>query len=312
MYPIKTKLYNFLQKSYNRLYVPPALSLTSRFPVGTNVFEKDWDTLILLDTCRVDALQEVSEEYDFLPNKIDRILSVGSHSGEWIANTFTSRYDSLIADTTYITANAHAKYILEDRTTVETFQNIPAKTQWKTVSGDQLDHIEHLWPYGGEVGHVSPEIVTDRAIKISREDQSKKLIIHYSQPHEPYASEAKKGNRDELYEYESDPFDYLINGGDFDKVWMSYIKNLRHVLDSVDVLLDNMDAPKTIITADHGEAFGEFGFYAHQVCAPVPTVRYVPWAEVSANDTGNHIPDLQLPNSPSQDANDQLKALGYK
>lgn len=312
MYPTKEKLYNLLQKSYNFLYLPPALALTSRFSVGTNVFEKDWDTLILLDTCRVDALQEVSGEYDFLPRNINRLLSVGSHSGEWIANTFTTKYDSQISDTTYITANAHAKYILEDQTKIESVHNIPAKTRWKTVTADQLDHIEHLWQYGGEVGHVSPEVVTDQAIKISRENPSEKLIIHYSQPHEPYASEVKKGNKEKLDPYESDPFDYLINEGDFDQVWNSYINNLRYVLDSVKILLENIDAPKTIITADHGEAFGEFGFYAHQVCAPIPAVRYVPWAEVTASDSGEYIPDSELPKSPSQNADEQLKALGYK
>jgi hypothetical protein len=30
------------------------------------VYDLEWDTLIILDTCRVDALRTVADEYDFL------------------------------------------------------------------------------------------------------------------------------------------------------------------------------------------------------------------------------------------------------
>lgn len=52
-----------LRKAYSG-YCEVGAGVSSRFPFGTNVYEKDWDVLVLLDTCRVDALAEVSGEYD--------------------------------------------------------------------------------------------------------------------------------------------------------------------------------------------------------------------------------------------------------
>jgi len=43
-----------------------------RMPVGTNIYERDWDALVVLDACRVDILREVADEYEF----IDEVDSV--------------------------------------------------------------------------------------------------------------------------------------------------------------------------------------------------------------------------------------------
>jgi hypothetical protein len=40
----------------------PMATLNGFRTIGTNVFDRDWDVLILLDTCRVDALREVKSE----------------------------------------------------------------------------------------------------------------------------------------------------------------------------------------------------------------------------------------------------------
>lgn len=309
---MKRQLYNIAQSLYNYIYVSPMLSVTSRYPIGTNVYEKDWDVLILLDTCRVDALQEVSNEYNFLPKNIGQLQSVGSHSREWMANTFTEKYTEEISGTAYITANANAEYTLEEQEPPEEFAGVPAWTNWKTVSADSFLHIDHVWMHGDHIGHVIPNIVTDRAISVARDKEPDRLIVHYSQPHEPYAARVRRGKNDELEPWEKSPFDYLINGGDINKVWESYIDNLRYVLDSVEVLVDNITGPKTVISADHGEAFGEWGFYAHQFMTLVPEVRYVPWAETTATDEKTYEPSFNPSTTASQTAEEQLKALGYK
>lgn len=308
---MKRRLYDVAQTLYNHLYVSPMLSITSRYPFGTNVYEQDWDALILLDTCRVDALREVADEYEFLPDNIGQLRSVGSHSREWVVNTFTEEYAEEVSQTAYITANANAKYALEDWRPPEELANVPAWTNWQTVSSDSLLHIDHVWMHGDHIGHVIPETVTDRAIAVARNKKPNRLIVHYSQPHEPYAAQIRRGEKDELEEWEESPFDYLIGGGSFDRVWNSYLENLRYVLDSVELLLKNIDAPKTIISADHGEAFGEWGFYAHQIGTLVPEVRSVPWAETTAIDKNTYQPSFDPHKTPTQTAEDQLKALGY-
>lgn len=86
-------------------------SVISRFPTGENVFEKDWDILLLLDACRVDALEAVAEEYSFI-NNVGSILSVGSSSEEWLANTFTTEYQETVNDTAYLSANGFTEELL--------------------------------------------------------------------------------------------------------------------------------------------------------------------------------------------------------
>lgn len=48
------------------LYVLLYTILTSRYPIGSNVFEENWDLLVVLDACRVDALRAVEDEYPFV------------------------------------------------------------------------------------------------------------------------------------------------------------------------------------------------------------------------------------------------------
>jgi hypothetical protein len=54
------------------LYIVSLAYFSTHSTIGTNVFSKYWDVLILLDTGRVDALEEVSKEYDFIEN-VDNI-----------------------------------------------------------------------------------------------------------------------------------------------------------------------------------------------------------------------------------------------
>jgi hypothetical protein len=58
------------------LYRTPAVDLNGIQTIGTNVYEKDWDVLIVLDTAHVDALQIVMDEYDFIED-VNSIWSVG-------------------------------------------------------------------------------------------------------------------------------------------------------------------------------------------------------------------------------------------
>ena len=85
----------------------PALMMTSRGILGTNVLSTDFDLVVLLDTCRVDALREVADEYNFI-NNVESRVSVGGTSGEWIAATFDEIYSETIRNTAYVAANGYA------------------------------------------------------------------------------------------------------------------------------------------------------------------------------------------------------------
>jgi len=73
--------------------------------------------------------------------------------------------------------------------------------------------------------------------------------------------------------------------GPFEAVWRKeglggiryyYEDNLRIVLESVSRLMNELEG-KTVITADHGEALGEAGFFGHLFETRIPVLVEVPW-----------------------------------
>lgn len=76
-------------------YRIPSTVYNMKMGIGTNIFSKDWDLLIILDCCRVDALIELAPEYDFI-GEVNPIRTVGGrrqsgpqkHSVQSTANKF--------------------------------------------------------------------------------------------------------------------------------------------------------------------------------------------------------------------------------
>lgn len=311
---------------YELFYRIPLTYINTKTTIGTNVYTRDWDILILLDTCRVDALREVAPEYDFI-KEIDSIRSVGGRSPEWIAKTFTEEYEKVIQQTAYLSANVFAKPILDAESpdassladksfTYDLLKRIP------TVSVDKLGMCEYLFEYesvgeegplGHEEGGTPPRYVTDRGIDVARSGKFDRLILHYLQPHPPYIARALEENRP-LQRHERDWWGYIGDTGDKETIWETYLDELRYVLDEVEVLLENVDANHVAISADHGEAFGEYWEFGHKTGSIHPKVRNVPWVETTAVDTGSYEPEFEAPSKANRedDLSEQLQALGYK
>ncbi|USZ71484.1 sulfatase-like hydrolase/transferase [Natronosalvus halobius] len=299
-----------------RVYQGLWYTLTSRHQLGTNIFERDWDVLLVLDACRVDALQAVAPEYDFIDeiDGIDEIWSVGSNSHEWIAQTFTSEYEAEITDTTYVTGNGFTKRIFETQTFPPSKITVPFTwTNWDVVQESQLERLIEVWKHhrDEDLKGVPPGILTDYAIDIARTQRPERLLVHYMQPHGPYLHGPVTENRDPS-DIEREAWRALRDGkASFETIWDLYLDNLRLVLDDVAELLENVDADKVVITADHGEAFGEFGAYGHPEGFPHPVVKKVPWVETSATDTGTRQPDIEREAGPETDVEEYLRDLGY-
>lgn len=300
------------QKSAYLLY-RGAWRIGSNFGVGTNVFERNWDVLIILDGTRVDALREVAEKRDGFM-QIDTIWSVGSTSGEWIENTFVQKHANLLARTGYVTAN-------------------PFSTNLNDMPGGaELAHIDEVWRYGfdTDLGTVPPQVVTDRALIINRKSDIDRLIIHYMQPHQPFIAEdaplqgysTMEGvvkNRSAGHEewvpgtvHENNIW-YMLATGDisYEELIASYQANLRLALDEVDFLLDNLSADCVIVTSDHGNAAGEWWMFGHPRGFLHPSVRTVPWIEMSGRGPGEYDPAIHH-EDVDRDVADVLEALGYQ
>lgn len=309
-------LRSLVQLGY-RCYFGGAMSFLSRYPIGTNVFDREWDALILLDTCRVDALRQVARSHPFIGN-VDRLVSLGSTSSEWMAQTFNRDYLDDIRQTVYVSGNAWAEYVFKDRQMPEEHGNAPFSfADWNVVNASDFLGLEQAWKYESDddsLGHVAPRFITDRAIQMAREDDPERLVVHYSQPHAPYTAEAITEGRDELKPHEEGP-KAIRRGVPRSDVWQSYIAHLQYVLKDVELLLNNLDAETVVISADHGEGFGtqlnEKFVYGHGPGIPHPVVKVVPWATTTAEDTGEYEPELEPTATATRTAEGQLQALGY-
>jgi hypothetical protein len=299
---------------------------------GTSVFEREWDVLVVLDTCRPDLLAEMSAEYDYVPRDVPTHTSLGSASVEWVKKNFTTGgypepridrstngdYSAELAETAYVTSNLFAEHIDED----------------------DLLHLDEVHEYGwnDEDCTTPPGTVTERAVAAAREHDPERLIVHYMQPHAPYRSMIERygwdekpgvGNQGATHPAREMWEELRAGVISVEEVWAAYRDNLRWVMEEgVEPLLNNVDAGKVILSSDHGEVFGrwglrkwsgdgptgrEWGTYAHPPYVPIRTLKEVPWVETSASDTGDLDVEVEPPESDvsEDERQDRLEALGY-
>lgn len=296
------------------VYLSIWYAFTSRWPFGTNVYESDWDLLIVLDACRVDTLREVSDEYDFIEN-VDSVWSVGSQSTEWMANTFTKKHQNEIEKTTYISGNGFSDSVFSRGHRPPVNNTTPiGLSRWSTV--DERDFQSHIavWKnhHNETYGSVLPKPITDCTINEGREGHADRIIAHYTQPHLPYVGAAYNEGR-AATKVEDRGYELLEEGiASRDEVYKAYKETLRWVLDDVEELLENINAERVVITSDHGEAFGEWKAYGHPEGFLHPSIRKVPWVETSANDKRTRKSDIEPVSSVDTSVEDHLRDLGYR
>ncbi|MFC4356333.1 hypothetical protein ACFO0N_00050 [Halobium salinum] len=287
------------RESAYELYLGGFRRLSPFYPGGENVFDREWDVLLVLDACRVDLLRQVAAlgGYPFL-DRPGELVSVGSSSIEWLSRTFDEDHREAARETAYVTGNPFSQRVLSEA---------------------DLHVLDEVWRYGwdDERGTIPARALTDRAVATHREFGPDRMIVHYMQPHFPSVPDPLTGgmNAETLGEGKGweDPWEKLRRGElSFERVWRSYARNLEYVLDDVALLLRSLDADRVVITADHGNAAGEWGVYGHPK-VPIPVLRNVPWYETSARDDGEYEPELERPErgGTEEGVEDKLSALGY-
>lgn len=312
--------------------------MTSRHPVGTNVFDLEWDLLVILDACRVDALRLLVDEVEFI-EEVGKLTSVGSMSGEWMLNTYRESHVQDIKDTALICRNNWSDRILIERVHESRseeydhlYRGIP---RWKPVFADSFYHYELVRGIANHEGrglhyehNVVPHVATDRAIEVGRDLNPKRMIVHYNMPHLQFVSDAldwEPGQRtmDELMSGpeptrdlrpEEKSYEPAIRGEvSRNQVFDLYINELRFVLEYVQILLNNINREKVVITADHGEALGEQYMWGHPWGWPFPSVKTVPWAVTSSTDEETYQSQYDpLERRPTErETEDFLKDMGY-
>lgn len=267
----------------------------SRFQSGRTIYRKEWSLLVVLDACRVDLIEQVSDNDKFI-DTIGRFESLDTMILWWMKKNFTPEYSEEMSKTAYICGNPFSE---------------------EELNGSDFADLDEVWRYtwDEDLGTLPPRPVTDRAVQMGRENDHDRLIVHYMQPHCPFLPnlDLSKGKRVEDFgDQEWDDVWARLRKGEItrDAVWDAYRGNLKRVLDDVGVLLRNIDAERTVITSDHGNAVGEWGVYGHPVHMPLSCLRIVPWIEVSARDTRGYTPS-RINREDDDNVSDRLESLGY-
>ena len=118
-------------------------------PPGTNIYDVDWDLLIVVDACRLDLMKEVGLTYDYV-SSIGSIWSVDSTTPYWMEKTFKTEDTH---STTYICGNPFSANIL---------------------SGENFDLFHEVWKDSWKSpGSVPPRAITDATIEAMNSKRSK-------------------------------------------------------------------------------------------------------------------------------------------
>jgi hypothetical protein len=268
---------------------------------GIDIFEEDWDNLVILDACRYDAFAARSE----LPGTLETRYSQGSMTQEWLHANFAGRD---LTDTVYISANGQFAHLNGLDAKLHAFIGV-----WR----DDFEPDE-----GDPTTLASPETVTEAALTAADDYPDKRLLIHYIPPHHPYIGPIGRKKIESHLLLSELPKEIKTNPEvSRDVIRTAYNENLDIVLDEVAQLLDSLPG-KTVVSADHGELLGErlpplpLSQYGHPRGIYHEKLVHVPW-HIHTNGERKEIVAEEPEHRKDANTNDDhdvekhLKDLGY-
>lgn len=229
---------------------------------GENLLEENFDYLIILDACRYDTFKENNH----IKGNLSKKNSLAPHTSEWPRKTFTKKHNDLI----YVSAS------------------ILTSTKDKTgfAVKDYVYKLENVWEYGWNEQYqtVLPQTVKDVTLNLIKRYPSKRFIIHFIQPHQPFIKNGYSiGGVTNLEQKRNTKSAFqLAKSGKIkrEEILELYRDNLILVLKEVEKLVAELDG-KIIITADHGEAFGEKFIWEHVPGVYIKELIEVPWLVIN-------------------------------
>lgn len=261
--------------------------------LGEKVLKKEWDNLVILDACRYDVFQEINT----LPGDLDSITSMGSSTQEFTRRNFAGKK---VPDTVYVYSKPNPAQLDAK------FHNV--YNIWRELEGESADG----W---GDGRFVPNELMTERACEIATKHPDKRLIIHYTPPHLPFIGPEGQKLHEE-YTWNITEFYKIVANGEINEqiLWEAYQENLEVTLPHIKKLYQELSG-KTVVTSDHGQAFGEWGVYWHPSNVHIDALREVPWLEmpyeerkeITVGNANKDFIDYEL-----EEVNERLEHLGYK
>lgn len=308
-----------------------------------NINGEDWDILIVLDACRYDSFK--IHHKDYLQGNLEKRESRGTQTVEWLIKTFPKEYEyTYISGNPFI--NSLGKTVGETTTEYDSSWNptnhfkkiydawndvwskeyktlLPMDlTNYSLGKIDDRTIIHYVQPHRP---YITSEVANecwrarDRTTGDGIEKSDKRKFIDkfnfiFRPVWNPLPRTWKWKIKNLIGLEPNDWRKYYLEGR-MNEFVHYYHKNLRIALDAVRKLVKEVDDDKKIIvTADHGEAFGEKGEFGHAPNRDIPELKNVPWFEVTGIVEDGEEKDLVYRKEESDDGKEikeKLERLGY-
>lgn len=280
------------------------------------IHEDEWDYLIVLDACRFDEFEKHYEKY--LEGDLEKVRSRGSATPEWLTNTWTKRRYNInyITANPYVNSSSIGIGDLVDQIN----SDWKARDRFTQINEAWVDRWhEKGTVHPDDMRVYSEEKIEDSDIKktvihfiqphrpfISNEGESNH---NWYNRIEAIKDDSNDVDRDVSLKYEflektrflwSKPFHSLperfkyyireftgmgnnyrgfVKEHGLEKTKEYYSKDLDLALENISELIEKLDG-KVVVTADHGESWGEKLEWGHPLGSNNPVLVEVPWLEI--------------------------------
>jgi len=276
--------------------------------------ESEWDYCVVLDACRYDVFESVYDDY--LTGRLEKRRSPGSSTPEWAYRTFTDSHDlAYFSGNPFIndlgvplnelkwgascdyrwTANDHLDSVVDvwDSGWDDELGTVPPDSLGRAMRehGDLVSDAErtvlhYMQPHAPFLSRGSGQKLKriQKGIREQGDDGTATdggdggALSSVTEAVRPRLESALDGSR--LAQkvglwLELDPVE-LVRDGTRDTAMRLHEENLRIALESIADLVPELDG-QVVVTADHGEAFGEQGVWEHHIETHIPPLVEVPW-----------------------------------
>jgi hypothetical protein len=279
--------------------------------------ESDWDYAIVLDACRYDVFADVYDEY--LDGTLEKRRSLGSSTPEWATRTLTGPLDmTYFSGNPFINslgiplnelkwgASCDYEWTATEHlgATIDVWQEgwndslgtVPPDSMTEsffrhreTVDDHDRAVLHYMQPHAPFLGHgdggkltTIREGIKQQGEQTAEPDGDSSLLSSATDRLRPVIESALERSSLAMKAglmLELEPTSVLSNGTR-ETVMSYHEENLRIALESITDLIDNLEGD-VVVTADHGEAFGEQGIWEHHIETHIPPLVEVPWLELT-------------------------------
>jgi len=279
--------------------------------------ESEWDYCIVLDAARYDVFSDVYDDY--LDGSLEKRWSKGSSTPEWAYRTLDGDHDiAYFSSNPFIndlgiplnelkwgascdyewTASNHISNVFDVWKTGwdDDLGTVPPESMTEAFEQNQ-DAVEEaertvihfMQPHAPYLTRGKGQKLKQirKGIRRQEEEEAEEggdgggvlsSIGNTVRPKvESVLEESQFAMKAGLW-LELDPVS-LLRDGTRATAMSYYEENLRIALEEVEELVEQLDGD-VVVTADHGEAFGEEGVWEHHIETHIPALMEVPWLEL--------------------------------